>query len=148
MRLKKLSNDEGSASLEFITAGVLLLVPLVYLIVNLGSIQAATLASEGIARNAARVFATADSVSAGHVRAQQVLAFGLKDFGVISPEAKVHISCEVPSQCHRPNSVISVTVTTPVQLPLVPDVLDLAARTVIPVTATASEVVSRFHGGQ
>lgn len=144
----KISDDRGSASLEFITAGLLLLVPLVYLIVAVGAIQSATLASEGIARQAARVFATAPTVAQGQARAQQALKFGLADFSVNSPDATLRVSCGVPSRCHAPQSVVTVTVTIPVRLPLVPDVLELPARTVVPVTAHAAEVVSRFHGGK
>jgi hypothetical protein len=35
--------DDGSASLEFITAGLLLLVPLVYLVLTLSALQTAAL---------------------------------------------------------------------------------------------------------
>ncbi|MCA1943576.1 MAG: pilus assembly protein, partial [Yonghaparkia sp.] len=57
--------DRGSASLEFLVAGLLMLVPLVYLILTLGTIQSAALATEGAARQAARVFVQAPSTAVG-----------------------------------------------------------------------------------
>ncbi|MDQ1574531.1 MAG: hypothetical protein QOH44_2090, partial [Actinomycetota bacterium] len=40
-------DDGGSAALEFITAGLLLLVPLVYLILAMAAIQGGALSVEG-----------------------------------------------------------------------------------------------------
>ena len=55
MRRSKWSSEAGSASLEFLTVGVILLVPLVYLVLAMSAIQAGALAVEGAARQAARV---------------------------------------------------------------------------------------------
>ena len=56
-------SDDGSASLEFLTAGFILLLPIVYLILTVSSIQAGSLAVEGAARQAARVFVQADDTT-------------------------------------------------------------------------------------
>ena len=57
MRLsRRWSSDDGSASLEFITVGMILLVPLVYLVLALSAVQSGALAAEG-----ARYAALADS---------------------------------------------------------------------------------------
>ncbi|HSP76545.1 MAG TPA: hypothetical protein VLO31_10065, partial [Cryobacterium sp.] len=48
--------ERGSASLEFITAGLILLVPLVYLVLAMAALQGGALAVEGAARQAARVY--------------------------------------------------------------------------------------------
>src|ERR687898_866630 len=55
MRRSSISSDRGSASLEFLTVGIILLVPLVYLVLALAAIQAGALGVEGAARQAARV---------------------------------------------------------------------------------------------
>ena len=47
-------NQRGSAALEFILVGMLLLVPLVYLVVSLGLIQGQSLGAEAGARHIAR----------------------------------------------------------------------------------------------
>ena len=49
------AGERGSASLEFLTVGMILLVPLVYLVLALAAIQGGSLAVEGAARHAARV---------------------------------------------------------------------------------------------
>lgn len=59
LRRSALHDDAGSAALEFITIGVILLVPLVYLVVALGAIQEQTLGVEAAARHIARTIAQA-----------------------------------------------------------------------------------------
>ena len=53
------TDDVGSAALEFITVGVVLLVPLVYLIIALGTIQEQALGVDAAARHTARAIALA-----------------------------------------------------------------------------------------
>lgn len=43
----RLRRDDGTASLEFLTVGILLLVPLVYLVLAVAAIQAGALGVEG-----------------------------------------------------------------------------------------------------
>ena len=49
-RWRHWTEDEGSASLEFITAGMILLLPLVYLVLVMAALQGGSLAVEGAAR--------------------------------------------------------------------------------------------------
>ena len=65
--------DRGSAALEFILVGVLLLVPIVYLILALGAIQEQTLGTESGARHIARVLAEAPDATVARERADAVL---------------------------------------------------------------------------
>ena len=51
--------DEGRAIVEFIAVGLLVLVPIVYLVVTLGRVQAAAFAVSTAAREAGRAFTTA-----------------------------------------------------------------------------------------
>ena len=61
LRLRSLMRDEGgSASLEFITVGLLMLVPLIYLVGALGMIQGQALGVEAAARHTARAISPAD----------------------------------------------------------------------------------------
>lgn len=149
MQLKKLwdksRSEEGSAALEFITAGMLLLVPVVYLILALSAVQGATLASEGAARHAARVYVQATPGTQATAQAQQAVNVALADFGIPEDKATVSISCS--PNCVSPRSLVTVTVAVDVPLPLVPAVLNLDRRAVVPVSAQASDVVSRFAAG-
>ena len=66
--------DRGSAALEFILVGLLMLVPLVYLIVSLGLIQGQSLGAEAAARHIARAVSTATDTADAQGRADAVLA--------------------------------------------------------------------------
>ncbi|MCW4458144.1 TadE family protein [Microbacterium sp. MPKO10] len=153
MRLAKrltdpLTEDRGSASLEFITAGLILLVPLVYLVIALSQIQGGSLAVTGAAKQAARVFVLADDPSVALTRVETAVRVSLADFGVDADEAHVTVTCADGSgaECLRRGEVVTVTVTAAVALPLVPDVLDVRQAASVPVEAHAVQKVSRFWG--
>lgn len=145
MQRPRFSDDDGSASLEFITAGVLLMVPLVYLVLALSTVQSATFAIEGSARQAARVFVSSESVDQAYARAEQAIAFGLSDYGLQPEQAEVSVNC-VSGTCLQPDSLVSVSITVTVPMPLVPPVLGLRNIAAVPVTSTSTAHVSRFHG--
>lgn len=141
--------DRGSASLEFLVAGLLMLVPLVYLILTLGTIQSAALATEGAARQAARVFVQAPSVAVGTAAAQRALDLALADHGLAASETALRITCEPrPQQCHTRRGWVTVAVAVRVPLPLVPPILDLRVPFAVPVEASATQQVSRFWGAR
>lgn len=146
MQRPKFSDDAGSASLEFITAGVLLLVPLVYLVLAISSVQSATFAVEGSARQAARVFVTSETTDQAYGRADQAITFGLSDYGLQRDRANVSVDC-LSASCLEPDSLVRVNVTVNVPLPLVPPVLGLQQLASVPVTSSSTAHVSRFHGG-
>lgn len=143
-RLADAGDDRGSASLEFLTAGVLLLVPLVYLVVLLGAVQAASLGTEGAARQAARLYARAATPD----RAQQVAAgaveASLGDYGVDPAATAVAISCR-PADCTGADGVVTVTVETTVALPLLPAFLGADVPVGVRVGGTATQPVPRFR---
>ena len=141
----RVTADEGTASLEFITAGMILLVPLVYLVLALAAIQAGAFAVEGAARQAARVYVQARSPSDAQERAARAVEFALADHGVASADASMTVHCRPsPTRCLTRLSQVSVTVRVRVALPLVPDVLNLSPAASVPIEATATQQVSRF----
>lgn len=142
------ADDSGSASLEFITAGLILLVPLVYLVIALSQIQGGSLAVTGAARQAARVFVLADSPDAAMQRVETAVRVSLADFGIDGDDARVSVTCSSGSgaDCLARGEVVTVTVNAQVSLPLVPDVLDLQTAASVPVQARAVQKVSRFWG--
>jgi Flp pilus assembly protein TadG len=140
-------DDEGSASLEFISAGMLLLLPVVYLVVTLSQLEAGAFAVEAASRHAARVFVQAPSVSAAKARAATAVEFALADYGQDSNDVTIAVTCSPrPSHCLTRHGLVTVTVTTWVSLPLVPPILDLDVALSVPVTSTATQQVSRFWG--
>jgi len=146
MQRMKFSDDEGSSSLEFITAGLVLLVPLIYLILVVASIQAATLASEGAARQAARVYVTASSQNLATERAGQAIDVALADFHISPDRANVAIVCSDSSSCLSSGSFVTITVKVEVPLPLIPPVLGLDHIAQVPIASQATAHVSKFHG--
>jgi Flp pilus assembly protein TadG len=139
-------DDRGSASLEFLTAGMILLVPLVYLVVALSAVQGGALAVEGAARQAARVYVQAPDASEAAERAERAVEFGLAVHGLDVSDASVQVDCEFPHSCLTRHGMVTVTVEVRVALPLVPDVLSLRDVASLPLRASASQTVSRFWG--
>lgn len=143
MRLSRLSTDQdGSASLEFLTAGMILLVPLVYLVLAVSAIQAGAFAAEGAARQAARVFVQASDLGSAQASAERALQFALADHDITSG-ARLAVTCS-RSPCLTRQGFVTVTVDLTVPLPLVPPVLVGDFPLAVPLHATATEQVSRF----
>ena len=142
------TDDEGSAALEFITVGLILLVPLVYLIAALGVIQEQTLGVEAAARHTARVISLAPDADAAVARSEQVLAGIVEEYGLDADAVDVSLSC-VPaaSECPTAGATVTVTVLTCVSLPLMPSLFGLDRSTAIPVEASAVQKISRLWGG-
>lgn len=139
------TEERGSASLEFIVAGLLLLVPLVYLVLTVSAVQGASLAVEGAARHASRVFVQAESLAEANAAAARAIEVTLADYGLDASEATVSIACRPnPSACLTRRGFVTVTVQVTVPLPLVPAVLDVDVPAGISVQALATEQVSRF----
>ncbi|MDH6236246.1 hypothetical protein [Cryobacterium sp. CG_9.6] len=140
-------SEEGSAALEFITTGMILLGPLVYLIVAMAALQGGSLAVAGAARQAARVYVDSPDEAAANTRALRAVQFALADYGLDANAAEVSIYCPAPAGgCLKRQSAITVSVRIRVTLPLVPDVLSLPTSASIPIEATATQIVSRFWG--
>ena len=144
---RRWADERGSASLEFITVGLLLLLPVVYLVLTLAALQGASLAVEGATRQAARVFVQSGSLADAQAAAQTAIEVTLADYGLDADAAEVQISCRPsPADCLRRQGFVTVTVSTTVPLPLVPPVLQLDLPSGIPVSAVSTEQVSRFAG--
>lgn len=148
VRRVRASDEEGSALLEFLTLGVLLLVPVVYLVVSLGRFQAASFAVEGASREAARVLASAPDEEQAARQVDAVVAMALRDQGLAGdddPAPVITVRCSA-EPCTTPETRVSVTVELEVVLPGVPAFLDAAIAARVPVRATGESVVERFAG--
>lgn len=144
-RRARLADDAGSASVEFLAVGVILLVPLVYLALALGQIQHAVLGVEGAARHAARTIAHADSHAAGLAAADRALLVAMADAGLANDAVRVAIACApVAAACDTPRGTVTVTVDATVPLPLAPP--GVAVGLAVPVSAHAVQPVSAFGG--
>jgi len=148
--ISRLRTDErGSAALEFITTGVILLVPLVYLILTMAQVQAGALAAEGAARQAARVYVQSATPEDAVANAERTITFALADYGIDSASAEVDVACRpVASDCLTRRGFVTVTIEIEVPLPLAPAALSVSAPLSVPLRATATQQVSRFWGAE
>jgi hypothetical protein len=141
----RVSTEDGSSSLEFIVAGMILLVPLVYLVLAMSAIQGGALAVEGASRQAARVYVQADNKKDAAAAAEAAIAVALADYGLDASDARVHVDCKPkPRACLTRQGFVTVTVSTTISLPLMPPVLALGVPAGVPVSAVTTEQVSRF----
>jgi hypothetical protein len=116
-------SESGSALVEFIWLGILLLVPLIYAVLSVFEVQRGAYAVTAASRAAARAYSLAPDDAAGGARARLAAEVALRDQGIERP-ATVDVHCSpVPGDCLLPGSIISVRVTTQVDLPLLPDAL-------------------------
>jgi len=144
VRLRLSGRDEGRAIVEFVFLGVLLLVPLVYLVLVIARVQAAAFAVSTAAREAGRAFTTARHDADAYPRAQAAAGISFEDYG-FGADGGLVISCD-GAPCLRPQGRVSARATIDVRLPLVPDFLAGALPTSVPVTATHVAAVDRFAG--
>ncbi|MEO8262834.1 MAG: hypothetical protein ABI566_09720 [Pseudolysinimonas sp.] len=142
-------DERGSASLEFITAGLVLLVPVVYLVIALSAVQSATLALNGAARQATRVYVQSATVAEARAAAARAIEVTLADYGLDAAVASVQITCRPrATACLTRRGFVTVTIGLTVPLPLAPPFLDTGLPAGLPIAATATEQVSRFWGSR
>lgn len=122
--------DHGRSVVEVLVLGVLLLVPLVYVLFVVIRLQAASLAVAQAARDVARVMDSAPTVQNGLERSRQIAEVHLKDHGLEADRVEIFFVDEtadctaapvVPSL--RAGAVWTVCVRAVVTLPGVPSVL-------------------------
>jgi hypothetical protein len=115
---RKRCRDEGSALVEFVYLGVLLLVPLVYVVLTAVTVQRNAFGVTTAARDAGRAYATAGSDGLGERRAEAAVRIAMHDQGIDwSPDGRV-IRCD-PCD-YAPGSQFTVSLHSRVPLPLVP----------------------------
>jgi hypothetical protein len=130
---------------EFVSIGMLLMVPLVYLVVAMSRIQAATFAADGSAREAARSFVTASDEADADRRARIAVRLGLVDQGFNGEDdGKLDVECAA-NPCLTPGSRVTARVEVAVMLPGVPRFIGRALSTRVTVRASQAAVVDEFR---
>ena len=114
--------DDGSAVVEIVWLGVLLLVPLLWIVLSVFEVQRGAFATTSAARSAARAYALAGSDAAGREQAHAAIRQAMADQGGDDQSFTFDVSCG-SDDCHAPGAVITVTVRSGVRLPLLPAVL-------------------------
>jgi len=125
VRLPARRHDEtGSALVELVWLGLLLLIPMLWIVMSVFEVQRGAYAVSSAARAAGRAYALAPTDALGRSRAEQVARLVMVDQGIERPDLVLSVSCTpYPTDCHSGTSVITVRVDSGVQLPVLPDVL-------------------------
>ncbi len=121
--MKRRRGEEGSALVELTWLGILLLVPVLWIVVSVFEVQRGAFAVSGAARAAGRAYALAPDDAVGRARAEAALRQVLADQGVEGQPVDLDVSCSPSFDCHAPGSVITVVIRSRVDLPMLPDVL-------------------------
>jgi Flp pilus assembly protein TadG len=117
-------DERGSALVELSWLGILLLVPLLWIVVSVFDVQRGAFGVSGAARAAGRAYALAPTDAEGRARANAAARQALADQGVHGVPVSVTITCSpYPRDCHSGTSVITVRVASRVDLPLLPSFL-------------------------
>ena len=117
----KCRQERGTALVEFTWLGILLLVPLLYIVVSVFEVQRASYAVSTASRSAARAFSLAPTAAEGEARAHAAVRTALQDQGLDGHDFDLSITC-APA-CLQPGSTVTVKLRTNVDLPLLPDSL-------------------------
>jgi hypothetical protein len=136
-------DDDGSALVEFVLVGLLLMVPLTYVVLMALTVQSRAYAVVEAARSGARAYVTAPSTNAAVSSVRRAIGLALHDQGVPPGAAVVSISCS-RTPCLTPGGTVSVQVSAPVELGWVPSFLG-GGRAAIPVSAVHVETVDPFE---
>lgn len=107
--------EDGNALVEFVVLAVALLIPALYLVLTLGSVQSAVFAADIIARDAARIHAVEQDSATAQQRTDGHTQMVLQDFGLSAGDV-LDISCS-HDPCSTAGGTVTATVTIPVQVP-------------------------------
>ncbi len=130
-------DDSGNAILEFHYLGILLLVPLVYIMLAVLAVQQGAYGVTQAAREAGRVYARTGDTELAEFAAQ----VALDDQHIDAP-----MRLDINGQ-HTPGSEVTVTVRAEVPLPGLPDFLTEGANAAIPVEAVHVVIVDTYRSG-
>ena len=140
---ERLTDEGGTAVIEFVWLAVLLLIPLIYLILCLARVQAGSYAVTQGAREAARAFVTAEDDAAAQSRARSAADIAFEDQG-FGGQGELSVGCSA-SPCLSPGETVTTDATVSVPLPLVPSFLGDVVPLEVPVSATQVAPVPEYE---
>jgi len=121
-------DEQGSALVEFVWLGLLLLVPLVYVLLTVFAAQSAAFGSDAASRAAGRAFMLAADQDSAVAAAEAAARVALADQGIDGDRMQLSLSCAPdPDRCLSSGSTVTVEVSVDQPLPLVPSGLGSSA---------------------
>jgi hypothetical protein len=134
--------EDGRAVVEFVFLGVLMLLPLVYLVLTAARIQAASFAASLASREAGRAFVTGSDDEDAAARARAAASLAFDDFA-FERGTSLELACD-GSPCLRPDGAVTARTSIAVQLPLIPDVIASRVPSSVTISSTHLQSVDRF----
>ncbi|MGZ4610878.1 MAG: TadE/TadG family type IV pilus assembly protein [Actinomycetes bacterium] len=136
-------DDSGNAIVEFVFLAVLLMLPLVYVLLTVFRVQAATYAVASATREAGRVYVSSPDSDVAPGRALTAASIVMADSGLRLSSRDLRVTCSA-DPCLTPGATLDVAIGYDVALPFLPRLFDSAPATVH-VTGRHLEVVDRFR---
>ncbi|MFC6152571.1 hypothetical protein [Nocardioides yefusunii] len=117
-------DESGSAVVEFVWVGLVLLVPVVWILLSVFEVQQGAFATTAAARSAGRAFVLAPDEATARQRAERVARQVLDEQGKESMPLVLEVRCSAGAgACLSPSSTVTVVVRSGVELPFLPEVL-------------------------
>ena len=116
-------DESGSALVEVIWLGILLLMPMVWIVLSVFEVQRGAFGVTAAARAAGRAFALAPDDVSGSSRRRQLPRWRWPTRASATPRGGSTSRADDLADCHVGGAVITVRVETHVALPFVPDFL-------------------------
>lgn len=141
---RRLAADDGSAVIELTWLGVLLLVPLIYLVLMIARVQAGSYAVTQAAREAGRTYITAPDAGSAEGRALVAADIAFEDQGFGDGQGQLSIDCSA-TPCYTPEARVTTTATVTVPMPFVPSFVREVVPLEVPVSASQVSSVPRYE---
>jgi hypothetical protein len=139
------SSEAGSALVELTWLGLLMLIPLVYVVITIVTVQRSAYGATEAARAAGRAFVLAPDVATASHRAYDAAKVAMSDQGVALSSDELVVRCSpTPQSCLQPGSRVRVEIHLDVRLPFVPTVFGHSTASVA-VRASHTEPYGTFR---
>jgi hypothetical protein len=137
-RSRTRADESGSALVELTWLGLLMLIPLVYVVITLVAVQRSAFGATEAARSAGRAFVLAPDMATARTRAYDAARLALADQGVSLSPSDLAIVCRpTPQSCLQPGSSVEVRLHLDVELPLMPS---LGSRSAASISVASSHI--------
>lgn len=111
--------DEGSAIVEFVALGLLLLIPVIYLVVTVSRVQAGSFAVVAASEQAGQAISVMEAGNFNQAAIHEIASVAALDHGFDAQDLALEVSCSDGS-CTSPGAVATVHARLAVGLPAVP----------------------------
>lgn len=141
------AEDRGNAMVEFTVLGLLLLIPLVYVVLTVFVVQKAAYAVTAATREAGRAYVTAGAGGDAAARAEAAAAIALGDHGLGLGAGQLAVECSA-NPCLTPGATVRVRLELTVPLPLLPRVFAGRAPASVAVNGQHEQLVDVFRASR